>query len=305
MNGLLSRIAPRALFALAVAAALVSFGWTWLDARRIAAPRLPIITASPPVRADPVVDNDSHVPDISWVDPEPQSAGAEWVYEIFAPPPIESDAATGEFRVVRGGVADRSGADGFALELADVGFEPFPLQLVGFFQGTGGNLGVFTSGGSRMSRIARVGHRFADLGLSLEAFEVRSERLDPTRAESLGETVGFATLVDERTGGRVTLTTRAVAMTDVPVATVRLGGGATPARRMRVGDTWTDGERGYSIDFINPATAEVVVTRTMADDDPIETRTLRGIAAGEPSPSARPARPLQDVSLSHVATNDP
>jgi hypothetical protein len=145
---------------------------------------------------------DGRLPACSW-----GSAASRTIAELdlFTPPIVLLEQRSDRF-VLGSQVSVRRDAARFELELAAVVQEPFRLQLVGYVGDPAHCLGVFEATATGETVLARAGHVFSDLGLRVDAVEVRRERTDEGEQTPLTHWFAFATVVDLTTGDATSLT---------------------------------------------------------------------------------------------------
>ena len=163
----------------------------------------------------------------------------------------------------------------FGVQLVGVKHGLFRLQLVGYFGSPGNYLLAFESPGSPETMLARVGKRFAELGLTLKSFEVKKVPVEHAEPWPVYDVAGIATLIDERTGAEVILDTRGRKLTDASLAVLQSPGKGSKPRELREGDSYADAGASYRVERIQLDPAEVVVSRTVPGLPVPETRALR------------------------------
>lgn len=271
----------------ALAALIGAAGWTWREQgplRRLQAG---------PAAADwagavymPAALPELPADDREWTRPAAQSAGGEWVYELFTPPVIYYQATAHAFTVTPPVDPAEKPRSPFGLELLAVRREPFRLQLVGYVGAPGGYTAAFVSAETTQTLLARPGQRFDQLGLVLKAFELRRVSV----GASASDAGPVATLHDERSGAEVTLDARGPALTDTPLAVLRVGAGTTAKPRVvRQGDVLRQDDAIFRVERIQLDPPEVVVARQARGQSHPETRVLRPEAAGKSAASAAAA----------------
>lgn len=232
----------------------------------------------------------------AWAKPAAQSQGSGWLYEVFTPPVIyyntlaKSFTVTPPMNLAEGGVP-------FGLELLDVKFEPYRLQLVGYFGEPGDFLAAFVSPNQPETWLARTGRRFDQLGLILKSFDVKKVVVAHTDAWPVYDVAALAVLFDEKSGTEVVLDSRARKLTATPFAVLRLGADGSAPRTLHEGDTFSDDTGSYRIERIQVDPPEVVVARQTPGLPLPETRILRPAGkdsaqvAGKTPPKKLPAPP--------------
>lgn len=163
----------------------------------------------------------------------------------------------------------------FDLELLDVKSEPFPLQLAGYFGGPGDYLVAFSSAGQPEILLARCGHRFEQLGLTLRSFEVRKVAVAHDDVWPVYEAVGFAVLQDELTGAEVVLDSRRKPL-GTPQAVLRRSSDRQ-RHTLREGERFAHGGATYRLERIQADPPEVVVAWQAGELSLPETRVLQPV----------------------------
>ncbi|MBI2517887.1 MAG: hypothetical protein HYV95_13365 [Opitutae bacterium] len=293
---------------LAAWAGLVLFaagaGWGWTGREQLAQLRAiseTVALSGESFRPAPHVASEASV--AAWRKPGAQRGGPGWVYELFTPPDIYYDTVARAFDVVPPAV-EAEGALPFGLELLEVKRAPYRLQLVGYFGSADDYTGTFSSPQLPGALLARAGSRFTELGLVLKSFSVGLVPVGPGEDGALFERTASAVLEDLTTGELVTLDSRGRKLTDMPLAVLRLKGGATKPRELREGDSVQDGQASYRVERIQFDPPEVVVLRTLPDRPRTEARVLR-LASSEAgakeerskNPSDAPAQRRSETNL--------
>ncbi len=167
------------------------------------------------VVASPVPD------DAAWAMPEASVDPDVWGFEVFTPPIIYYDPATGRFSVAAPEVVEVANAplaQPFGVRLVSVERQPYPLQLVGYAGTPADPLGIFANEVSGEGIVARSGHRFGDLGLHVQSLVIRREDLVVPESMPLREIVAEAVVRDEREDRQVRLSSARPAWNSQPVA---------------------------------------------------------------------------------------
>lgn len=285
----------------AVAAVAASVAWVWTrqsdfgGLRRGAAAELRNDFSAPaaaPGLAAPA----------AWPKPASQSHGSGWLYEVFTPPVIYYNAVAKSFAVTPP-AGQVEGSAAFGLELLDANFEPYRLQLAGYFGEPGDYLAAFVSPGQPETLLARNGRRFEQLGLILRSFEVRKIVVAHDDAWPVYDVAGLAVVQDEKTGEEVTLDTRSRKLTDTPRAVLRRAGTTDQPRVLHEGDTLADDMATYRIERIQVDPPEVVVAKQTPGLPLPETRVLKpvareGVTAKAGRPKQFPAPPKTGLATS-------
>lgn len=211
-----------------------------------------------------------------WSEPGAQSAGEGWLYEVFTPPAIFYDPASRSF-TVSPGVQSDGGDDGseFAVSLLEVKQEPYRLQLAGYFGKPDDYLVAFVSASSADPHLVRVGHRFADLELTLKHFSIRKVLVATDESGPVYEAAAQAVLHDEREDRDVLLDSRERRFTDTPLAVLALPGEAGRWLELREGDSFGHAETAYRIERIQLEPAGVHLSRMAPGSPAPEMRVLR------------------------------
>lgn len=277
----------KSLAAGAVVAVVAALIWWWQEQsglRRLRAERVGVTLQGAAYARAPLPQLEGTVR--SWSEPGPQSAGRDWIYELFTPPVIYYHATENRFTVTPSvSVAEKS-RQPFGLELLSVRREPFRLQLVGYVGAPGDYIGTFVSTEIPQTLLGRAGTRFVPLGLVLKSVEIRRVNLAPSDAAPVYGVVGFAVLHDERSGAEVTLNTRQPNYTDAPVAVLRAVAEADGQPRvLREGDTIEQTGASFRIERIQFDPPEVVVGKTTAGLPYPEMHVLKPAAAADTSAS--------------------
>lgn len=235
----------------------------------------------------------AEAPRVIWAKPVPVVANEDWSHDLFTPPDITYDAATRSFETARsaGRLANREPGAPFSLQLLAVKQEAYRLQLAGYFGRPDDYLAAFVSSQTTETLLARAGHRFAALGLTLKSFDVCTVLLTENEAGPVYEAAALAVLHDEQTNREVVLDSRQPLFTDNLLAVFRLPGEAGAARDLREGDSFAMADAVYRIERIQLEPAEVVLSRT---------------APGLPAPELRVLRPeAQAATRSRPSGGDP
>jgi hypothetical protein len=176
----------------------------------------------------------------------------------------------------------------FRLELLDVKTTPFPLQLAGFIGEPGDYLVAFISAGRAETLLARRGHRFPELGLTMRSFEVRKIAVDHGDAWPVYEAAAIAVLHDEKTDGEVVLDSRRKPPDTLQAVLRGAPDGQLSTRQ--VGDLVMQGAATYLINRIQADPPEVVIVRQTGDSAMSQTLVLRPVPATV-LPGEQPAEP--------------
>jgi hypothetical protein len=265
------------VFSLALLAAVACVFWVLRERpvvhRVRAEPAAPQMVGSP-YAPEPVAA--LAVSAAAWAKPSPSSPEGDWVCDLFTPPDVLFDAQTGSFVAARS-VAPASPVAGesLSLQLLAVKQEAYRLQLAGYFGHADDYLGAFVSSQTAETLLARTGHRFDALGLTLKNFDVRTVLLAENEAGPVYEATALAVLHDEQTGAEVVLDSRRPLFTGKLLAVFRLPGEVNAARELREGDSFTTANAMYRVERIQLEPAEVVLSRTAPELPAPELQVLR------------------------------
>ena len=307
MNELIKSSYDKLLVALGAGLLAASGGWMWSqqgDLTRLRQESVAVELAGAAYAAAGLALPETKL--TAWPKPAAQSHGSGWLYEVFTPPVIYYNTLAKSFTVTPPvNLAD--GGAPFGLELLDVKFEPYRLQLVGYFGEPGDYLAAFVSPSQPETLLARSGRRFEQLGLTLKSFDVRKVEVAHTDAWPVYDVAALAVLFDEQSDAEVVLDSRARKLTDTPLAVLRLVAAGSVPRTLHEGDTFSDDTGTYRIERIQVDPPEVVVARQTPGLPLPETRILRPagkdgaqIAGKPPAPKKLPATPKTGL-----ATNGP
>lgn len=215
-------------------------------------------------------------PKAAWSKPTVTMVEGDWVSDLFTPPDVLFDAQTGTFVAARADTAAKPAAgESLSLQLLSVKPEAYRLQLAGYFGHAEDYLGAFVSSQTAETLLARAGHRFAALGLTLKNFDVRTVLLTETEAGPVYEAAALAVLHDEQTGAEVVLDSRRPLFTNNLLAVFRLPGEAGAARELREGDSFAIADAVYRVERIQLEPAEVVLSRNAPSLPAPELRVLK------------------------------
>ena len=180
--------------------------------------------------------------------------------EASAPPPTAGDAEA---------------EAPFDLELMDVKTAPFPLQLSGYFGERGDYLVAFISADQPGILLARRGHRFEQLGLTLQSFELKKVAVVHADAWPVYEVAGFAVLQDEKTSAAVVLDSRRRPM--VTLQAVLRGAADGEPNTKQEGELIMQRGATYRIQRIQADPPQVVLVRQTGGAALPETRVLQPV----------------------------
>jgi len=141
-----------------------------------------------------------------WAPPRAQSAGREWIFEVFTPPIVYFDPETGEFTVEP--PLPPEPAPVFGLDLIAVERVPYRLQYVGYHGEPGRYWVELHDLEDDAYYRGRTGDRFEDGEFSLLRFTVENRRVRPEDrpwATPYLETFVEALVEDGRLGQTVTI----------------------------------------------------------------------------------------------------
>lgn len=237
----------------------------------------------------------ARAPTIEWLAPAAQRRGAEWRFEIFAPPDVVFDAKLERFSVATPTVpaamaapfVAEARAEAFAMELVEIRRAPFRLQLIGFAGDEGTYRGLFEDLETGETFFAAGERRVPGLDVLIESVAV--ERVEVPLADSMTthRRAASARVRDERTGEGVQLSSLERRFTDEPIAVVRLRDTAQ-CRVVREGEAVQIGGDIYRIRRIQPAppTLEVSCESSGSADNERRTLTARRNEAPAPEPTS-------------------
>lgn len=214
------------------------------------------------------------LPSVVWKEP---TRKGQWSYDAFTSPEIYYNTRTKEFTVTPPDMPAEQDSEqaaleaGFGMELLSVQPELYPLQLVGFMGGEGNYAGVFQNTRTTEHFLARSGWRIADLGLTIERFEVSRQNQSLVEGMQTKALVGTAVVRDEQTGKRTTLVGGVRNLTGQAQAVVQLDGAR---KTVSPGDVLTSGATTYKIEQIIVAPESMAVMRTAPDLTEPERKTL-------------------------------
>lgn len=247
------------LIAVGVAAGIfvVTAGWfLWAegavrDAREVNPATLTGEANLPPLRVPPPAEVDA-----GW-SRLPSSADLEvWAFDVFTPPKIFFDPATGRFSVSAPAAVAQDEAPleaPFGISLVSVLRQPFRLQLVGYAGDPGQPWGIFANEETGAGIVAQSGFRFEDLGLELWELEIKREDMIVPDSMPLREIVAVALVHDPREERSIRLTSGYPAWTERPKALITLDG-TGEQREVEAGNRLELGEAVIEITgvFANP-----------------------------------------------------
>ena len=173
MNKFFGAQYERIAVGVAMVALAVSLGLSWslrADLRRIKS--VPAVLHLARVDYRPAALPAAVEREQSWTTPPAQSAGNEWIYEVFTPPVVFYDRQAARFSVTPVGASHGDDRE-FAFQLISVRRELFRVQLSGYVGAPGSYTVIFTRPGKPGPVLARENERLKDVGLVLKTWHAR------------------------------------------------------------------------------------------------------------------------------------
>jgi hypothetical protein len=181
--------------------------------------------------------------------------------------------------------------------------EPYRLQLEGYLGEPNDYVAAFTSPLSPETLLARRGHRFEALNLTLKSFAVHKIEDGSGNLGPGGDVVAQAVLHDEARGTEVVLNSRTRKLTDTPLAEIKIRGAPGEPLRYHEGDTIADGGASYRVARIQLDPPEVVLARMIPELTEPEMRVLRPL--DQDPRKDFPQKPRSSQVSKDVATANP
>lgn len=163
----------------------------------------------------------------------------------------------------------------FDMELLGVKTASFPLQVAGYFGEPGDYCVTFVGADQPGTLLARRGHHFDRLGLTLRGFEVRKVAVEHDDTWPVYEVAGFAMLHDEKTGAEVVLDSRRQP-TGTLQAVLRRAADRQPSM-LQEGELIVQGGASYRVQRIQADPPEVVMVRQTEGSSTPEVRVLHPV----------------------------
>ncbi|MCU0791363.1 MAG: hypothetical protein MUE42_00590 [Opitutaceae bacterium] len=229
-----------------------------------------------------------------WGKPEAQTAGANWLFEVFTPPVIYYNTETKQFtvtvpvitrpEVVEGTTPEQAVVAQFGLGLVKVVQPLFRLQLVGYVgEGTSAR-GNFQNELTGDIIFGTTGKKLPDLNLEIIHFSAERVRTPVADGTVIVETVVKATVKDTITGEEIPLDAK-VRRPEGPLqVTFKKADGTEVTAKS--GDVITSGANIYTVGAITLDPPSAVVTKTGGDLAAPLTETL---VIPPPAPAIDPA----------------
>lgn len=245
---------------------------------------------------------------VSWPEPSAQSRGRDWVYDTFTPPVIYFNPDTKEFTVtppVATGPAIAIVETPFEIELVAVRQEPYRLQLVGYAGNETDYIAHIEIVDTGAVILARPGAAYPEAkgSFTLRSFDVRRVTTNSSESMPVVENLGFAVVLDGRTGREVTLTTRERLMLPRLQCVVRTRTYPVEEQVLREGMKITVNGYDYLIVQLSLNPAQAVVSRRDGKSLTGENRTLYPVpgTAGNPGALTAPVGPDNSIDLRSVS----
>jgi hypothetical protein len=243
-----------------------------------------------------LADSEWTVAAAHWLPPKPQSRSGEWIYDVFTPPEIFYDESLKEFRVTPQAVL-RSDSPASAtgemdappdLELVDVKWAMFRLQLIGYFTSGGEVLGLFENRITSETFLARSGRALPELGLVVSNVELQARRLSLADNTAINHQLAVAVIRDQLTGEAITLNSNERCFSTDATAIIATNDALGAQREFREGGLIGVGGVMYKILEIQISPPHVVISPLAADQATTSRHTLRihavqGTLAAPPS----------------------
>lgn len=202
-----------------------------------------------------------------WATAPQQTAGENWVFDVFTPPKIYYNQETKRFTVTvprytpkvieLTPVDDTKPKDLFGLELVKVTQPLFRLQLVGYVGEGPKAKGNFLKVQTDDVVFGTTGKKIPDLNLEIVSFSAERRKVQVEGGTPIVETVALAVVRDTVTGVETKLDARNRTPEGVPEVTFKLPDGSV--RVAKTGDVFKDGPITFTVGALTltPPTAEV------------------------------------------------
>ena len=216
----------------------------------------------------------------NWTSPRSQSAGSDWLFDVFTPPKIYYNVETKRFTVTvpvyTPEISDTpevvAPQPSFGIELVKAEQPLFRLQLVGYV-GEGANArGSFLNTATGEVIFGSSGKKLPKLNLEIVRFSAERVRTKVEGGTEIIETVATATVRDTVTGDEVSLDVKTRRPEGPPMATFKTAEGNVLSAK--AGDILTIDGATYSVDSIQVDPAQAVVTKSDPANTAPETQTL-------------------------------
>ena len=285
---------------------LASALWATMSFRRIE--RIAELNPTLGIAPAMLASADVQVPDIArvyWPEPAVQSRGADWLYDVFTPPVLYYDPTTREFTVKRPEVNVAVAAPPkhrLRSSWSRCGRNRIVSSSVATWATTGDYIAQFEiveTGAVVLGRTGFVcpenkGH------FTVRSFEVRRVTTSSSESMPVIESIGFATILDGRTGREITLTTRERLMLPRLQCELRTRAYPPEVHALREGMKITVNGYDYLIVQLSLNPAQAVVSRRPPNSiGGAETRTLVPIGgtAAAPGDGASAGSGHRDISI--------
>ena len=249
--------------------------------------------ADNPYAAETVPSSESH--EANWPEPVAQSAGPEWIYDVFTPPEIYIDK-DGNF--VPTGWKPTPPPPPFGIYLAEIERKRYRIQLEGYIEedrsDSSKTLLLLLNEESQKQVRARPGDERPEAEFELLNFDIQRIR----DGDSSIEIVAKATIKDQRSGEEVVLTHGEVRYDSGFTVVIRSEEDASYIKEFGEAPTTFDGPVGqYTLLEINLEESAVTVEKLAAEQQESETRILTVPAA---APISSPINTSPTDSTSNV-----
>lgn len=219
----------------------------------------------------------------NWPEPVAQSAGPEWIYDVFTPPEIYIDA-DGNF--VPTGWKPTPPPPPFGIYLAEIVRKPYRIQLEGYIEEDRSDpsktLLLLFDEEAQLQVRARPGDDKPETEFKLLSFDIQRVRDEDNYIEILAE----ATILDQRSGQEVVLT-HGERLYDAGVTVViRSREDSGFVQELSKAPAEFKGPSGqYTLLDINLEESSVTVEKLATEDEETEIRILEASAASTSTPT--------------------
>lgn len=227
--------------------------------------------ADNPYQPEAVPTSESH--EASWPEPVAQSAGPEWVYDVFTPPEIYIDQ-DGNF--VPTGWKPTPPPPPFGIYLSEIVRKPYRIQIEGYIEEDRSDssktlLLMFDEEAQKQVRL-RPGDENADSGFKLLSFDIQRIR----DGDNNIEVVAQAKILDQRSGEEVVLTHGERLYDSGVTVLIRSEEDAGFLQELSEAPATFEGPSAqYTLQEINLEESTVTVEKQAIEDEEPEVRTLK------------------------------